>query len=159
MLALQVQREQAESCSPALQIGVQLLGSLFRKRVRDSLLEKSGCFLQREAQLSRVDFLEIASRPPAHQRQRRRTTRQNHDMEFRRQMLDEEGQRLMDARVLDEMIILQDRQPRRTQFALQQRRRNWLRKNRVTRLARKLSKMPLCKHQGNLIEPLKRQIF
>lgn len=73
-------------------------------------MQEGGHFLQRKAQIGAVHLLQVATGTPASQRQSRFGPGEHDQMQFWRKVIDEIGQRLMDLRGGDDMIIVQDEQ-------------------------------------------------
>ena len=72
------------------------------------LVEKIGGFVRCEAQVGGAQFGQLAPGAQPGQRERRILAAGNDQPELRRQMIDKEGQRLVDRRGLDHVIIVED---------------------------------------------------
>ena len=103
--------ESAANCSPAIQPSVRGFerGDVRCREVEaHHLVEKIGGFIGRKAQVGGAQFGQLAAGAQAGQRERRILSAGNDQPELRRQMIDKEGQRLVDRRGLDHVIIVED---------------------------------------------------
>ncbi len=79
------------------------------------LAQKGGSFFQGEAQIGGAHFGQLAARPQPRQRQRRVLARGNHQVQRRRQVIDQEGQRVADGGGLNDVVVIQHQNEGRRQ--------------------------------------------
>ncbi len=77
------------------------------------LVQEGGGFVDGEAQVGGAHFGQLAARSQPRQRQRRVFARGDHQVQGRRQMLNEKCQRLPDRGRLDDVVVVQHQQRRR----------------------------------------------
>ena len=70
------------------------------------LVQEVGRFLDRETYVG-AQFKQLVARTQPGQRQRRIGTGQQNKCNLRRQMIEQEGQRLVNGRVVDDVIVVQ----------------------------------------------------
>jgi len=101
------QCRQLQARDPALGARLQRRHVLRRQRHAHDLGEKRGGFGGCEAQIGRAQFGQVAPHPQPRERQRRISAAGDDQMQARRQLVQQEGQRRMDRRRFDHMVVIQ----------------------------------------------------